>query len=225
MKIKMIEKTSEQAFQNRNKRKKEAEREKSRKISFKKQAEQFLDSDTPASNATKFALALVVAAAALSAVCVAPGLTVVARQYKRAKYYSDKQIRDAGQNLKRHGYVEEIPYSGKTRIRLTKKGQEYFHNMLFEESRLTMQEKWDGKWRFLIFDIPIKYAKARAALRWKIKSLDFFQYQKSVWVYPYPCKDEMLFVADQYGVGKYVEVIEATGISNDAALKKHFELP
>ncbi len=220
--------TSEQAFHVRLAKQKQTEREKARRVaqlSWGKRAKDFLESDSVAAQTTKVALALVVAAGILTTLAVAPGLTVLARHYKRSQYYSEKQIRDAAQNLRRRGYIETSHDKNQPRIRLTKKGEEYFQKMLFEESRLTSQAQWDRKWRFVLFDIPINYTKAREALRFRLKALGFFQYQKSVWVYPYPCKDEILFVADQFNIGRFVEILDATGLSDDTALKKHFKLP
>ncbi|MFA6494442.1 MAG: hypothetical protein WCT49_05305 [Candidatus Paceibacterota bacterium] len=220
-----VEKTSEKEFQNRLRKKVERMRKNRTELSWEESAKKFLDSDSLSSQATKVALGLVVACGVLTAFSIMPGLTVAAAQYKRARYYSKKQLRDAGENLKRRGYVEITQKGGRPRIRLTKKGKEYFQKMIFEEARLSSQEKWDGKWRFVLFDIPTERNKAREALRWRLRILGFYQYQKSVWVYPYPCKDEILFVADHFGVGKFVEVLEATGLSDDTALKKYFELP
>ncbi len=218
---------TEQEFHRELARKKQVEREKAEKVarlSWEKRAKNFLESDSTASQATKIALALVVVAGVLTVVSVAPGLTVLARYYKRSQYYSEKQIRDASKNLKKCHYIESDTYRGKPRVRLTKKGEEYFQKMIFEEARLSSQEKWDGKWRFVLFDIPVNHTRARDALRWRLRALGFFQYQKSVWVYPYPCKDEILFVADHFGIGRFVEILDATGLSDDTVLKKHFEL-
>jgi len=41
-------------------------------------------------------------------------------------------------------------------------------------------------------------------LRFHLKNLNFFQFQKSAWICPYPCEDEIIFIADFFGVGKYV---------------------
>lgn len=218
---------TEQEFHRELAKKKQQEREKAEKtacLSWEKRAKNFLESDSAVSQATKVALALVIAAGVLTVVSVAPGLTVLARHYKRSRYYSEKQIRDASQNLKRGRYIEADTYRGKPRIRLTKKGEEYFQKMIFEEMRLTSQQKWDGNWRFVLFDIPVNHTKARDALRFRLKALGFYQYQKSVWVYPYPCKNEILFVADHFGVGRFVEILDATGLSDNTVLKKHFEL-
>ena len=222
-----IEKTSEQAFHVRRVEEKKTTNVKTLDVdvSWQKRAEEFLDSDTVGSQATKVALALFVVAGALAILPVSPGLGIIARNFRRLRYFSKKQLQDAEQNLKRRHYIEMDSIGGKPRIRLTKKGEEYFQKMIFEESRLSSQEKWDEKWRFVLFDIPIGYTKAREALRWKLRTLGFYQYQKSVWVYPYPCKDEILFVAEHFGIGKFIEIIEVTGITEDAGLKKHFGLP
>jgi hypothetical protein len=220
-------KTEQEFHQDLARRKQQTEREKARKeahLLWQKRARDFLKSDSPASQVTKTALALIVVAGVLTVLSVAPGLTVLARHYKRSQCYSEKQIFGAKQNLKKCGYIETDVYQGKARVRLTKKGEEYFQKMIFEESRISSQKKWDGKWRFVLFDIPVEYSKARDALRWRLRALGFFQYQKSVWVYPYPCKDEILFVADHFGVGRFVEVLDATGLSDGTVLKKHFEL-
>ncbi|MCL5784312.1 MAG: hypothetical protein M1142_03090 [Patescibacteria group bacterium] len=42
-------------------------------------------------------------------------------------------------------------------------------------------EKWDGKWRLIIFDIPEKRRPARDLLRQKLKEWGFVHFQRSVW--------------------------------------------
>ena len=215
---------SESEFQRRYKKKTKQAGKIKHELSWQERAKKFLDSDSAGCQATKVALGLIVVAGALTVFSVMPGLTIVAGRYKRAQYYSKKQLYDARENLKKCGYIETDRIHDKPRVRLTKKGEEYFQKMIFEEARLSSQSEWDGKWRFVLFDIPLGHTKARDALRWRLRALGFFQYQKSVWVYPYPCKDEVLFVADHFGVGRFVEVLEVTELTNDKNLKKHFEL-
>ncbi len=195
-------------------------------LSFKERAEEFLNSGTPASYATCVVLALVILSGVAVVATVAPGLSILARGYRRSNGYSQAQLKGAMQNLKRSRYLEEIKGAdGKPRIVLTKKGEKHFQKILFEDIQLPHPPTWDGKWRFVLFDIPIKYTKAREALRWRLKALGFYQYQKSVWVYPHPCEKEILYVADYFGVGKFVEILEVTRLSNDVEIKKYFELP
>ncbi|MBI2120975.1 MAG: hypothetical protein HYT94_05125 [Parcubacteria group bacterium] len=196
----------------------------SESVSLKKRAEEFLSSETPASYATQITLALVILAGIAIVATVAPGLSILARGYRRSRYYSQTQINGSLYNLKKRGLVKENCSSHEKRLVLTKKGETFFRKMLFDDVRLPTQATWDGKWRFVLFDIPVKYTKARDALRFRLKALGFYQYQKSVWAYPHPCEKEILYVADYFGVGKFIEVFEAIHLSNDKELKKHFEL-
>lgn len=194
-------------------------------VSLKKRAEEFLDSGTPTAYATQAVLALLLISSIVVVGAVAPGLSILARAHRRSKYYSQKQLSDAAYSLKRNGYLaEKFEPNGKPRVYLTKKGEKYFQKILFEDVQLPEPKQWGGKWTFVLFDIPISYTKAREALRHRLKALGFYQYQKSVWVYPHPCEKEILYVADYFGVGKFIEIILTDHLSNDVELKKHFEL-
>src|SRR3989338_1016131 len=85
-------------------------------------------------------------------------------------------------------------------------------------------KKWDGKWRLVMFDIPMRFTKGREALRYHLKNLGFLQFQKSAWIHPFPCEDEILFIADFFGIGKHVEILTVENLLNDEKLKKHFRL-
>lgn len=187
-------------------------------------AKKFLDSETKAAYATQAVLAVVLATGLLCTLAIAPGLGVVFRQYRRMKYYSDKEIKNAERTIRREGYIVVEKIGKERRVHLTKKGEEYFNKVLFGETKLPEPKKWNGKWTFILFDIPVAYKNGRDALRWHLRMLGCYQYQKSVWVYPHECTKEILFVADHFGVGKYVEVLSVERITKDAELKKHFDL-
>lgn len=191
--------------------------------SIYKRAEKFLSSDTSTAQATKVVLALIATAGVLTAFAVAPGLGVVARQYKRMKYYSKRDVAGAVQNLKRGGYVKETRVNGVKGYELTEKGKKRFEKALFEEACIPATSKWDGKWRFVLFDVPVNHSNARDALRWRLKQLGFYQYQKSVWVYPYPCEKEILYLSDYYGIGKYLDVLEVNRLTDDSQIRKYFK--
>ena len=192
---------------------------------LKIRAEEFLASGTPASYVTQVVLAIAILSCAPLLGAIAPGFTAVSRGFKRSKQYSNRQIVDATHNLKRGGYLEEFSEeNGTPRVRLTKKGEAYFQKILFDDVELPEPKKWGGKWTFVLFDIPVQLSKSREALRWRLKALGFYQYQKSVWVYPHPCEKEILYVADYFGVGKFVEILSVDHLSDDKELKKHFEM-
>jgi hypothetical protein len=192
--------------------------------SIVKKAQAFLDSETPAAYTAQVALAILLVSGVAMTLAVLPGLGYAIRHYRRVKYYSDRQLKDAERQLRKKGYIQYENQNGKPRVQLTKKGEVYFQKMLFEDTHLPEPTKWGGKWTFVLFDIPVSHSKARDALRWRLRALGFYQYQKSVWVYPHPCEKEILFVADYFGVGEFVEVLSVEYVSKDAELKKHFNL-
>jgi hypothetical protein len=196
-----------------------------KKVSPLVQAENFLNSESIPARVTVVALALVMLAGITTVFAVAPGLSRLAGSYARSKKYTDKQLWSATQNLKKRQYIEEKTDSfGKPRVVLTEKGKKYFEKMLFEESCIPDPKEWDEIWRFVIFDIPVNHSRARDALRFRLRTLGFYQYQKSVWVYPYPCEKEVLFIADYFNVGQFVEIMEVAHLTKDAELRKHFKL-
>ena len=109
-------------------------------------------------------------------------------------------------------------------IEITEKGKKKILQYDIEEMNIKIPANWDGYWRIVIFDIPEKFKKARNALSKKIKDLDFFPLQKSVFVYPFECRDEIDFISEFFGVGKFVQYIVAKKIDSENFLKQHFGL-
>ena len=109
-------------------------------------------------------------------------------------------------------------------VQLTEKGKRKVKEFRLADMEVPIPKKWDGKWRIVIFDIPNKRNAGREALRNKIKELDFYQLQKSVWAFPYPCETEIEFITELFHLYPYVQIIEATRIKNDAKLRKYYGL-
>lgn len=83
---------------------------------------------------------------------------------------------------------------------------------------------WDKKWRIVSFDIPEKQKNAREALRKKLRDLDFYPLQKSMFVLPYPCQDEIDFIAEIFQIRKNITYFETTLISNEGKIRAYFNL-
>lgn len=73
-------------------------------------------------------------------------------------------------------------------------------------------QKWDGKWRILIFDIPEKRRVARDVLRSKLKAWGFIRWQQSVWVTKKNCAKELGSFIRSVGIEDWVKVFEADEI-------------
>jgi len=86
-------------------------------------------------------------------------------------------------------------------------------------------KRWDGHWRIVIFDIPESKKQARDALVFKLKQLGLYQLQKSVYVYPYNCEDEIDFIAEVFEIKSHVRFLIANYLDIALDLKQEFKLP
>ena len=85
-------------------------------------------------------------------------------------------------------------------------------------------KKWDRKWRIIIFDIPEKCKKARDALSRSLKNAGFYRLQKSTFIHPFECKDEVDFVIEFFNLRPFVRFIIAEHLDNELHLKHYFNL-
>lgn len=185
---------------------------------------EFLDSDSGYATATHVVLALIAVAGTFVLMAGAPNIFKASRQFGRSRKFKKDQLRIAYQNLRRGGYIKTKKVNGKTYIEITTKGKRRLDEIDIDQLAIRKPWRWDGKWRFLMFDIPVRFRKAREAFRYKLKDLGLVQYQKSVWIYPYPCLDEVVYTADFFGVAKYVDYIESDNISREREYKNFFGL-
>ncbi len=111
--------------------------------------------------------------------------------------------------LKKKGWVETIKNENKVVVKLTSKGK----NQLAIEKALK-SNKWDGKFRVVIFDIPEKNKKVRDILRWRLKAWGFKYLQKSLWVSKKDITEPIREFIKELGVEKWVMVLVCTDIGS-----------
>lgn len=113
---------------------------------------------------------------------------------------------------------------GTCKIVLTEKGKQKI--IAFNADNLTIKKpnSWDRKWRVVIFDIPEDEKQARNALRQKLKNLGFYSWQKSVFIHPYDCLNEIEFIVELFQIRPYVRFFEASKVMNEEEIKLHFDL-
>lgn len=190
--------------------------------------EDFLYSDSKSATATKFLLMTLAVGGIVFVGALLPALISAMNSSKQSKRFSKKQIQSTLGLLKQRRLVEIVrEKNGKTMVKLTNKGQARIKEFCFEELRISKAKQWDRKWRVLIYDIPTKpkiYNKAREALRVKIKEIGFIQLQKSVWVCPYECEDEILFLTECYSVTKFIEILTVEKLLHMDQLRRKFKL-
>ncbi|MFN7088841.1 MAG: hypothetical protein ACK4NX_03460 [Candidatus Paceibacteria bacterium] len=109
-------------------------------------------------------------------------------------------------------------------LKITDKGKKKTLMYKLEDLKITKPKKWDRLWRMVIFDIPEKRRNARTALREKLQELGFYPLQKSCFVHPFECKDEIDFISEVFQLAPYIHYVVAKSIEGEDFLKRHFGL-
>lgn len=187
-----------------------------------------MEKKTKAIKAKKIAktiLLILAGGAAFITLAAFPGLAYLVNflsKDERLKEVSRKRLRNSLYYLKSRRYLAFKGIEDKIRLEITERGKKKILEYQFEEMKIPKPEHWDGKWRIVAFDIPEKKKLARDTLRRKFKELGFFKLQKSLFVYPYPCREEINLVVKIYEVESYIIFIETDYIDKEKLLLKHF---
>lgn len=115
-------------------------------------------------------------------------------------------------------------HDGTLTLLLSKMGEHVALTYDIDNMEIKSPAHWDGKWRMVMFDVPEPQKRTRNALRTHFKNVGFYEFQKSVFVHPYPCEKEIEYLIEFYHVRKYVRFIVATDIDNALELKRYFKL-
>lgn len=171
--------------------------------------------------------------AVAGAVCIAAtspyfGISLmrgVKRWLKYRKVYAKKRITDTFKRLQRQGCIAIERKGNQIYIRLTEKGKKMAGWLQIDALKIKRPKKWDGKWRIVIFDISQLKKFYREAFRGKLKELGFYPLQKSVWIFPFDCRDEIELLRDFFGLSqKEMRLIVAQDIGSDEWLKQKFKI-
>ncbi len=176
------------------------------------------------SEIAKAILSLIGVLGVLTVAIVAPGVVnVIIKELKHNKY-SKSQVKRSFEKLQKSKLISITKEGDKTVVHLTKLGKEKFLKFKLEDMRIKPQTRWDKKWRLVIFDIPEDFHVNRSVFTRKLREIGFRPLQKSIWVTPYPCEDEVDFLKEIYLIGKYMRIITAESIDIQDDLKKSFGL-
>ncbi|MBI2450198.1 MAG: hypothetical protein HYV47_01525 [Candidatus Nealsonbacteria bacterium] len=167
--------------------------------------------------------------AVAGAVCIAATsphfATNIIKGFQNKDKYKAKKVSDTFYNLRRQGCIKIINKNHQIYISLTEKGRKLAGRFQIDSLNINKPKKWDKKWRIVIFDIIQLKNLQRNAFRGKLRELGFLPLQKSVWINPYPCKDEVELLREFFGLGqREVRLITAENIENDDFLREIFKI-
>lgn len=177
------------------------------------------------SNISKCILGALAVGGILAVVAIAPNSLQMLKLFGLGKKkYKTRSVYQALRRLKEQKLVEIKETEKETLISITENGKKRLLKYNFDEMAIKRPKHWDKKWRIVSFDIPEKRRVAREALRNKLRDLGFIMLQKSLFILPFPCKDEVDFVTEVFQIQKYVTYFEATSINVENKLKLDFDL-
>ncbi|TSA45401.1 hypothetical protein D4R52_02615 [bacterium] len=173
---------------------------------------------------SKFILKSLAVGAGIFASMSPYGLYCLAKEGKKA-YFRVRDFNREAKRLEKRGYVALVKTENGLKVRLLEKGERRKLAMRMENLKFEKGHAWDKKWRLFIFDIPEGDKNKRDLLRRKLKGVGMYNFQRSVFAYPYDCRQDLEFISDYYNITKYTTYIEAENIDLNNELKRHFHLP
>ncbi|MBU4480396.1 CRISPR-associated endonuclease Cas2 [Patescibacteria group bacterium] len=156
----------------------------------------------------------------IASMFVLPGTAIAYKWVDDLHKNHKRRLRDNLKRLLDRGYIKEDEVD---KYVITPKGVLKLNEYKIEDLNIPKQKKWDNIWRIISFDIPEEKVVARKSLNKKIKDLGFIMLQKSVFVYPHPCKKEFEQIGEFFNVKDNIIFIEAASISNEKLLKQIFK--
>ena len=156
---------------------------------------------------------------------IAPNLAQVAKMFDTKNPKDRWRIKRTLYNLTKEKLVK-ITYDkkGNEIIKITDEGKKRVLKYKLDDMKISEPKKWDKTWRLVMFDIPEAKRRARDAVNFKLQDLGFYPLQKSVFIFPYECRDEIDFVCEHFKIREFVNYFEVKNPENEAYLRQYFEL-
>src|SRR3989338_4852645 len=144
---------------------------------------------------------------------------------KKEKKYTNKKVYDAFYQLRKRGCIAFERKGHQVFIQLTSEGRKRAGRLQIDSLKIQKPKQWDRKFRLVLFDIAQSKSVYRNAFRSKLKELGFLPLQKSAWIHPYPCKDEVDVLRDFFCLTqKEVCFLTIERIENEKSFLKRFNL-
>lgn len=150
---------------------------------------------------------------------VCPNLMQVYTLFKPKNSYEREKIRKNIHKLARNGLLRKTKSSDNS-FEPTPAGiraVEY-------DSLSIKPQRWDGKWRLFMFDVPESLRSKRVAIGRKVVEMGMLAFQKSVYISPFACEQELLKAVRFLHLEKYIRLITAENISDETHFKNLFKI-
>jgi len=173
----------------------------------------------------KAVLGMLVIPGVIAVAAIAPGIGPALKMFGLGKKtYPRKYVTNTLSRMKQKGLIRFEEKNGKNCVVLTESGRKKLEQIRKSEYAIKKPERWDGKWRIVIFDIKEKKRDVRDQFRRELTQVGFVKLQHSVWIYPYDCEEFIKMAKADYRIGKDILYIVAERVEYDKNLKPLFNL-
>ena len=146
----------------------------------------------------------------------------IAKEWRKI---NERNLRTAIKNLYKSKLVDyKENTNGTLKIILTEMGRSKILKYDLDKIEIKKPARWDKLWRLVVFDIPEDKNLGRKALAAKLKELGFYPMQKSVFIHPYECKNEIDFITEMFELAPYVRFLRVKDVDIELDLKERFHL-
>jgi len=161
-----------------------------------------------------------------------PGLPIMIKsllrifqELKKIKIEEEKLMKTL-RKIERREIIDLVEKDDAVYVRLRDQGNEYILRyslkMLLDFKK--KKKKWNKKWVLVFFDVPEMQRNKRNHLRKFLSFLGFYQYQQSVYIFPYECREEVELIKKIIEGGKYLSYVIAEKIDREEEVKRFFNL-
>jgi len=106
-------------------------------------------------------------------------------------------------------------------VKISENGKKRLLKFNLDEMELKDQ-KWDGKWRIIIYDILTGKKEEASLFRKTLKRLKFLKLQRSVYLTPFKCYDEIEYLRQVCSINTEALILTVSGLENEKAYREYF---
>lgn len=139
--------------------------------------------------------------------------------------FSHAERRALTANLRRQGLLEITQKDDGIRLQPSVKGVHRLQRAQIAGLFIRPQNRWDGTWRMVSYDIPARYNKQRRLFTSELHRLGFTLVKDSTWFYPYPCFDVISELVSYCSLSDYVMVAEIARLDENSLRRLYKSYP
>ncbi len=177
----------------------------------------------------KHVLTLIAKAGTVAVMLTAPNTALLARElfedkkdFRIWKQFNERLLRQNLKRLAKQKIIDISQKNGNQIIKISDKGKRKILSYAIDELMLKKPIRWDGKWRLVMYDIPVKRGRKDKIISNTLKRLGFLKIQNSVYISPYSCFDEIEFMREYYFLGMNIKYFIVTKIEDQEAYRTYF---